>query len=99
MKERDRMWFLHNEPAATHGNRNNYAKTERNGASRAKGKKEDVPRNGVQKDQAEVRWWWRWHAKKARMGKRTEPVVRRHLVAPYILFFLSFLLSSTEQER
>lgn len=59
-------WLLHNEPAATRGNRNNYAKTERNGASRAKGKKEDVPWDGAQKEQADVRWWWRWHAKEAR---------------------------------
>ncbi|KMQ89325.1 transcriptional adapter 2-alpha-like protein [Lasius niger] len=42
-------WLLHNEPAATRGNRNNYAKTERNGASRAKEKKEDVPWDGEHK--------------------------------------------------
>lgn len=35
----DTRWLLHNEPAATRGNRNNYAKTERNGASRANGKR------------------------------------------------------------
>ncbi|KAG7208016.1 hypothetical protein KM043_009596 [Ampulex compressa] len=57
--------LLH-DPAATRGNCNNYAKTERNGALRAKGKKEeDVPRNGAQKEQREPRWWRRWHAKEA----------------------------------
>lgn len=82
-------WLFYKEPAAARGNRNNYAKTERNGASRTKEKKkEDVPRNGVQKEQVKVRWWWRWHAKEARVGKRTEPVVRRHLVAPYIFLSL-----------
>lgn len=38
-EQEDTRWLLHNEPAATRGNRNNYAKTERNGASRAKGKR------------------------------------------------------------
>jgi len=86
-----RMRPLRNEPAAIHGNRNNYAKTERNGASRAKGKKEDVPWNGAQKDQTELRWWWRWHAKKARMGKRAgckatpRPLFRIPLFLPYFL--------------
>lgn len=41
-KEDTERWLLHNEPAAARGNRNNYAKTECNGASRAKRKKEDV---------------------------------------------------------
>lgn len=38
-EKKDTKWLLHNEPAATRGNRNNYAKTERNGASRAKAKR------------------------------------------------------------
>ncbi|KYN02823.1 hypothetical protein ALC62_06401 [Cyphomyrmex costatus] len=51
--------------------------------------KEDAVGRGIQKEQAEPRWWWRWHAKEARrIGKRTEPVVRRHLAAPYIFLRL-----------
>lgn len=93
-------WLLYKEPAATRGNRNNYAKTERNGASRTKEKKkEDVPRNGVQKEQVKVRWWWRWHAKEAHVGTRTEPVVRRHLAAPYIFLFLPRFLPPDRNDR
>lgn len=59
----------------------------------------DVPRNRVQKEQVKVRWWWRWHAKEARVGKRTEPVVRRHLAAPYIFLSLSRFLPPDRNDR
>lgn len=52
----------------------------------------------AQKEQMETRWWWRWHAKEARIGKRIEPVVRRHLAAPYIFLFLPRRLPSHRLE-
>jgi hypothetical protein len=40
------------------------------------------------------RWWGRWHAKEAFVGKRSEPVVRRHLTVllePHLLLLLLLL--------
>ncbi|KYN13906.1 hypothetical protein ALC57_13980 [Trachymyrmex cornetzi] len=48
-ERKDTRWLLYNEPAATRGNRNNYAKTERNGASRAKGKRRRMLWDGAYK--------------------------------------------------
>lgn len=75
-ERRDKVALFYNDkPAATRGNCNNYAKTECNGASRARRtsangearekEEEDVPGNGAQKEQREARWWRRWHAKEA----------------------------------
>lgn len=99
--------FCNDKPAATRGNCNNYAKTECNGASRrseqggpgpedggAKGKEEeDVPRSGGAKGATRGKMVEEMACKRGFVGKRTEPVVRRHLAAPYI--FLSFFLPSS----
>ena len=42
----------------------------------------------------ESRWWKRWHAKEAFVGKRSEPVVRRHLTASDLSFFIPILSAS-----
>lgn len=99
--------FCNDKPAVTRGNCNNYAKTECNGASRrseqggpgpedggAKGKEEeDVPRSGGAKGATRGKMVEEMACKRGFVGKRTEPVVRRHLAAPYI--FLSFFLPSS----
>lgn len=92
-RREDTRWLLHNEPAATRGNRNNYAKTERNGASRAKEKKKRRRRRTLW-DGAYKRSMPKWDGggdgmqRRLGIGKRTEPVVRRHLAAPYIFLRL-----------
>ncbi|TGZ55387.1 Uncharacterized protein DBV15_08551 [Temnothorax longispinosus] len=54
--------------------------------------KEDAVGRGTQKEQAEVRWWWRWHAKEARhrfrdsaqKGEKTERVGSVRLVGEWL---------------
>lgn len=60
----------------------------------AKGKEEeDVPRSGGAKGATRGKMVEEMACKRGFVGKRTEPVVRRHLAAPYI--FLSFFLPSS----
>ena len=51
-------------------------------------RKEEGGREGTEckRSNWRYRWWKRWHAKEAFVGKRSEPVVRRHLTASGLSF-------------
>ena len=83
--------------ATVHHERASERESERTGGPAAEGakgkKKEDVPKERSAKGATRVKMVEEMACKRGFVGKRTEPVVRRHLAAPYIFLFLSPLIS------